>query len=150
MFVTAINKHQILQIYCGQKPFAESTIASLNQSLQFRLMRDHDILDLRQIASLEVRKLWQRSPFADQTWRPGNIFSALWFTGRSVAKPLQTSRGYIYSHKWILLYLLAYKISITCFFVVNCENTPTLPLSTHFKQMFHFVFISAILECFQH
>ena len=38
--------------------FARSTIAFLNQSLRFRLMWNHDILDLWQIFGRPVRKLW--------------------------------------------------------------------------------------------
>ena len=51
--------------YFQKKYFAGSTIASFNQSLHFRLMWNHDILDLRQIFALQVRKLWRNSPFSD-------------------------------------------------------------------------------------
>ena len=37
-------------------------MASLNQSLHLRLMRNN-ILDLRRISALQVRKLWQNSSF---------------------------------------------------------------------------------------
>ena len=42
--------------------FPRSTMASLNQSLHLRLMRNN-ILDLRRISALQVRKLWQNSSF---------------------------------------------------------------------------------------
>ena len=50
--------------YSIQNHFAGSTIASLNQSLHFRLMWKPEILDFFQIFVLQVRKLWRNSPFA--------------------------------------------------------------------------------------
>ena len=47
-----------------QNHVAESTIASHNQLLHFRLMWNHDIFDLRRIFAMQVRKLWRNSPFA--------------------------------------------------------------------------------------
>ena len=39
-------------------------VASLNQSVNFRLMWNHDILDFQWIFALQVRNLWRNSPFA--------------------------------------------------------------------------------------
>ena len=50
--------------YFQQNYFAGSTTASLNQSLHFRLMWNHEILDFRQIFALQLRKLWRNLPFA--------------------------------------------------------------------------------------
>ena len=50
--------------YSQQNHFAGSTIAFLNQWLRFRLIWNLDILGLRRIFVLQVRKLWRNSPFA--------------------------------------------------------------------------------------
>ena len=39
---------------------------SLNQSLHFGLMWNHEILDPWQICALQVREHWRNSPFAAQ------------------------------------------------------------------------------------
>ena len=57
--------------YSQPKNFTGSIIASFSQLLHFRLMWSHDILDLRRISALQVRKLWRNSPFAGpnmKTW----------------------------------------------------------------------------------
>ena len=59
--------------YSQQNLFAVSTTASANQSLHFRLMWNHDILDLQRIAVLQVRKFWQNSLFASPNMK------ACWF-----------------------------------------------------------------------
>ena len=62
--------------YSLQNYFAGSTIASLNQSLHFRLMRNHNILDVQRICALQVREIWGNSPFADPNMKAwlGHIF----------------------------------------------------------------------------
>ena len=55
--------------YSQQNHFTGSTIASLNQSLHFRLMWNHDFLDLQQIFALQPRKTWQHFPFASQNMK---------------------------------------------------------------------------------
>ena len=67
-----MNVLQILRIFSA-KPFVGNTIAYLKQSLQFRLMWNHDILDLRRIFSLQVRKLWRKSPFAGPNMKAWKI-----------------------------------------------------------------------------
>ena len=54
----------LLKIIAYTTNFAGSTITSLNQSLHFSLMWNHNILYLRRICALQVRGLWQNSPFA--------------------------------------------------------------------------------------
>ena len=52
--------------YSQQNDFAGSTLASLDQLLHFSctfMMWNHDILDLRRIFALQVRKLRRISPF---------------------------------------------------------------------------------------
>ena len=59
-----------------QNHFTGGTIASINQSLLFRLRRNHGILDFSRIFSLQVGKFWQNSPFTDpnmKAWAVGNL-----------------------------------------------------------------------------
>ena len=59
--------------YSQQNHFVGNTIAYLKQSLQFRLMWNHDILDLRRIFSLQVTELWRKSPFAGPNMKAWKI-----------------------------------------------------------------------------
>ena len=58
-----MNMLQVLRIF-SIKPFRGKYRNLFNQSLRFRLMRNHDILDLRRICGLQVRELWRNSSFA--------------------------------------------------------------------------------------
>ena len=68
--------------YSHQNHFPRSTIASLNQSLHFRLMWYHEILDLQWIFALQLRKFWQNLPLACPNtkvciiWQHGVAFQA--------------------------------------------------------------------------
>ena len=52
-------------------------IASLNQSLHFGWMWNHDTLDLRQICALQMRELWQNLLLAGPNVKAFNCFYAL-------------------------------------------------------------------------
>ena len=58
-----LNMLQRLQIF-STKLSTGSTIAALNHSFHFRLMWNHDILNLQQILTLQMKKLRQNSFFA--------------------------------------------------------------------------------------
>ena len=64
--------------YSQQNHFAESTIASLNQLLHYKLMWNHDILDLQWICALQVRKLWWNSVFASPNMKACLLISINW------------------------------------------------------------------------
>ena len=59
-----------------QNYFTGGTIASINQSLLFRLWWNHGILDFSRIFSLQVGKFLQNSPFTDpnmKAWAVGKL-----------------------------------------------------------------------------
>ena len=94
--------------YSQQNHFAGSTIASLNQLLHNGLMWNHDILDLQQIFTLQIRKLWGNSPFA------GPIMKACIYTD----KKLKQNRP-----NWTLLLKDYKKMNLHCIAVPPHQNT---------------------------
>ena len=80
MFLTAKYATDITDIL--EKPFrrnSESVVLinyRINQSLHFKLMWNHDILELRRICTLQVRKLWRNLPFDGPNMKAWSLWNA--------------------------------------------------------------------------
>ena len=110
--------------YSQKNSFAGSSIASLNQSLHFRLMWNHDILDLRWIGAPQVRESSgeiRRLPA--QIWRPDHHTTIYYyfFWSPSQVSFLTVSSISFWSYTFS---------SIACYFRSSSEHFIHIGLST--------------------